>query len=496
MPNQLIGIIFRIFFIFCPLSFILGQDQENIYKALSISSKDLKTNTAVYSLEKGGESMLARLWLFENAKNSIDIQYYSFAKDVTGAITAYYVISAADRGVKIRLLIDDAAARMRSDEIQILNSHENIEVRVYNAGLRLGRLDRRLKKTLKNHNRLLRRMHNKTIIVDKQASILGGRNIADEYFDYDHKYNFRDRCLLMLGNATSDVENAFNEFWNDPLTVLYSELSGKSEKKWRNRPDRFERVKKQALKKNEFNDEFRTKVSKYAEELKNALVKNEMLLLSNVSFISDKPGKNEEKQKREGGICSDSIIQLIKSARHSLSIQSPYFILTKEFTEAITEVVKRGVKVTLLTNSLGSTDNFEAFSGYQKDRKEILKMGVEIHEFKPRSKVRYTLMVPDVQAKLNYKPVYGFHPKTMIIDSVLSVTGSFNFDPRSANYNTECVSVIRSKEFTKLLSKHLEEELKPENAWITNLECNPDSKAPLKNRCKAFVKRIIPKKLL
>lgn len=470
------------------------SDSITIYKALSITSDNIKKRTGVYTLENGGKSFIARLWLFDHAQKSIDIQYYSFAKDVTGRIACGRIIQAAEKGVKIRILIDDAASRMRSYEIRLLDSHENIEIRVYNAGLMLGRLDRRIWKLAKNSNRLLRRMHNKTITFDDEVCITGGRNIADEYFDYDHKYNFRDRDVMIMGQAVNDVKISFDKFWNDTLTVRYSELSGRSEKEQLNDRARLNRLQEDAAK--DFSADMKEKVKQFPDELNSAHKSGDLVWVRQISFVSDIPGKNEEKEKRKGGVCTDSLISLFKSAKATIDIQSPYFIITDEAKQLITETIQRGVKIRLLTNSLASTDNHEAFSGYQKDRETILKLGVLVYEFKPDAQVRFKLMIPEVQAALKYKPVYGLHSKTMIIDGITTVIGSYNFDPRSANLNTECITIIRSGDVAKNLSGYIEEEFLPENAWQVTLEKNYDCKASLKKRMKVASRRIVPKKLL
>jgi cardiolipin synthase C len=470
-----------------------SPDSTTILKELSLSAENLKTKTGIYTLENGGMSLIARLWLFTQAKQTIDIQYYSFAKDVTGLIASDYMVRAAERGVKVRLLVDDAASKMYSYEIQMLDSHENIEVRVYNAGLMLGTPLRRIKNTFANYNRLLRRMHNKTLNIDNQACIMGGRNIADEYFDYDHRYNFRDRDVLILGHHVDEVKKSFDAFWNSDLTVTYEELSGRHEDK---NPARFARLHKAADESKEFPLSLREKVKKFPEELKAADRSGNLLWVKQFSFISDKPGKNEDKKKREGGICVDSMIQLFKNAKRSIVIQSPYFIITEDSKKLIEETIQRGVKIKLLTNSMSSTDNFEAFSGYQRDREKILGTGINVYEFKPDSKVRFKLMIPEVQEMLNYKPVYGLHSKTIILDDYITVIGSYNFDPRSANYNSECFCVIRSTDVAKHVSKYIEEEFLPENAWQISTDFNPDSKAKLKKRLKVLSRRIIPKKLV
>jgi putative cardiolipin synthase len=488
--------LFFLFLKFVDLQVSASEDSITIYKELSIRKEITTSKTGIYALENGGKSLMARLWLFDHARQSIDIQYYSFAKDVTGLIATDHVVRAAERGVKIRILVDDAAARMYSYQLETLDSHQNIEVRVYNAGLILGRLDRRIKHLAKNRNRLLRRMHNKTLTIDGQLCIMGGRNIADEYFDYDRHYNFRDRDLLLLGKGVDAIKISYNKFWNHELTVLYSELSGKAGKKWYNNAKDFERLHKRAERSKEFPEEMRNKIDLFAGEIKAAQTSGELSWLDEISFISDKPGKNEERPEREGGISLDSLTELFKRAEHEIIIQSPYFILSNTYRKMLKAAIDRGVKIRLLTNSLGSTDNFEAFSGYQKDRKEILEIGVSIWEFKPDAKVRYKIMIPERQTIYKYKPTFGFHSKTIIIDGKISVIGSYNFDPRSANYNTECISVLRSKVFSDHLLKYVEEEFLPENSWPITQECNPDHKAKLKKRIKVYSRRIIPKKLL
>ncbi|MDF2438637.1 MAG: ymdC [Bacteroidota bacterium] len=472
----------------------ITTQNPDIDQSLSLSTENLRSKTGIYTLENGGKSLASRLWLFDNAEKTIDIQYYSFAKDKTGLIASDRIVLAADRGVKVRILIDDAASRMYSYEIQLLNTHENIDIRIYNAGLMLGRLDRRLKKLSENYNRLLRRMHNKTVTIDDKICITGGRNIADEYFDFDDRFNFRDRDVILFGKAVSDVKKSFELFWNDSLTVPYSKLSGKSKKAKRDEPKNFEDMHKKA------NESYSKEMKEYAKlfpkEITEAQKANQFIWVDQVSFVSDIPGKNEDRKERKGGICNDSIMSLIKQAKTFIDIQSPYFITTEVSEALIKETVDRGVKIRLLTNSLASIDNIEAFSGYQKDRETILKAGVDIFEFKPDSKVRFKLMIPEVQAPLNYKPVYGLHSKTIVIDGYITVIGSYNLDPRSDNYNTECFTIIRSREVAKILSGYLEEEILPENSWHVDQKFNPDAKAGIKKRIKSFTKKIIPKKLL
>ncbi len=467
----------------------------SIIEELQISTS-LQNKTGIYLLEGGAQSLFARLWLIDRAQDSIDIQYYSVAKDITGILVSERLVRAADRGVKVRLLIDDAASRIYNRAVRLLDSHVNIEVRVYNAGLKLGSLRRRLPHLVKNGARLLRRMHNKNITIDGIACVTGGRNIADEYFDHNRKYNFRDRDVLLVGRAVQEAAGSFDLFWNDPLTVTYTKLSPKVNRKRYRKTDRFDHLYACATDTTRFSNAMRNGVVAFADTLRKARQTGQFAWVSDVQFVSDKPGKNEGRDKREGSATTDTLLNLVRAARRTIDIQTPYFITTKVSSEAFSAAIKRGVRIRVLTNSLASIDNFEPFGAYQKCRKEIFKMGIELYEFRPDAKVRDKLILPELKAKLKKKSVYGFHPKTIIIDSSVVVAGSYNLDPRSANYNTECIAVIRSREVALALQDWVEEEFKEENAWKVSPGNNPDKKAPLIKRLKAFWWRILPKKLL
>jgi len=186
----------------------------------------------------------------------------------------------------------------------------------------------------------------------------------------------------------------------------------------------------------------------------------------------------------------------VNQAKHSIDIQSPYLVTTELSRTLFKKAVERGVKIRILTNSLASTDNLEAFSGYQRDRKQLLETGVRIFEFRPDAACRYHVMTGALQKKLEYTPIFGLHAKSMVIDERISVIGTFNLDPRSAHLNTECITVINSEKMAKSVMKGIEEELQPENAWETTKDWNPDHKVNMKKRAGTFIRRIVPKSIL
>ncbi|MFT4668044.1 MAG: putative cardiolipin synthase [Polaribacter sp.] len=159
------------------------------------------------------------------------------------------------------------------------------------------------------------------------------------------------------------------------------------------------------------------------------------------------------------------MIALVKQAQQSIEIQTPYLITTELSRGLFKVAIDRGVKIRILTNSLASTNNLDAFNGYQRNRKDLLKTGVEIFEFRPDAAERYRIMTRDLQEQLDFIPTFGFHAKSMVVDGKITVIGTFNLDPRSANLNTECVTVIHSEKVTAKVLEGMEEEFKPRNSW-------------------------------
>ena len=480
---------------FC--SSIHRNDSLSLSKALAPLNLLMQSKTGVYVLEDGGNALVTRGWLSEYAEQTIDIQYFIFSPDNVGLIACDYLVRAADRGVKVRLLVDDIMVEAGVHEILTLDSHENIDIKIYNPGVNLGKnIYDKLTKFSTEFRSANQRMHNKTFIVDQKVVITGGRNIADEYFDYDHIYNFRDRDVLLIGQAVSTVHHSFETFWNNPLSVPVKKLV--SEKDTNDIDStRFDRLHQYACNPENFWPQVRIKIQELPKAFQHIQKSGALVWVDSVYFISDVPGKNDGKKGLSGsGVCTDALISLIKKAKYSIDIQSPYLITTDIGQTLFREAVKRGVKVRVLTNSLASTDNLEAFSGYQRDRNKLLKTGIEIYEFKPDAEERRKVMTGALQEKINFTPIFGLHAKTMVIDRKTTIIGTFNLDPRSANLNTECVAIIHSKEITQGVLKGIEEEFKSANSWQTTEKFNPDSVASISKRAKAWSKRVVPKSIL
>lgn len=477
---------------FC--SGIHRNDSLSLTAALAPVADSMNIKSGVYVLEDGGGSLVARAWLAEYAEKTIDIQYFIFSPDNVGLIACDYLVRAADRGVKVRLLVDDVMVEAGVHEILTLDSHSNIDIKIYNPGVNLGKnIVSKIKEFSSDFKGANQRMHNKTFIVDGKVCITGGRNIADEYFDYDHAYNFRDRDVLLLGKVNGEIGKSFEDFWTSKWSVAVTDLVSEAEADY-SANTRFERLHQYACNPENFWPQVRDRIQNLHrgfEELQANLV-----WLNDVNFVSDVPGKNDSDGLRGGGVTTDTLIDLIKNAKRTIDIQSPYLVTSDLAKKLFKDAAGRGVKIRILTNSMASTDNMEAFSGYQRDRKKLLNSGVRIFEFRPDAEERYAIMTGALQEKLNYTPIFGLHAKSMVIDGGIVVIGTFNLDPRSANLNTECLTVIRSASVARGVLAGMETEFGPGNAWETTLTFNPDSVASRTKRAKAWSLKMIPKDIL
>ena len=480
---------------FC--SNIHRNDSITLSKELEDFSKVMQTKTGVYVLEDGGGSLVTRAWLTEYAEKTIDIQYFIFSTDNVGLIACDYLVRAADRGVKVRILVDDIMVDAAMEDILTLDSHPNIDIKIYNPGVNLGKnIIGKLKKFSTDYRSANQRMHNKTFIVDEKIVITGGRNMADEYFDYDHEYNFRDRDVLLVGKIAKDVNKSFESFWNSALSVP---ITGITDEVAENANDshRFDKLHQYACNPENFWPQIRTKIENFQNTIQNIKASKELIWMDNVSFVSDIPGKNDGKSGLGGGgNTTTALIDLVKKAKSSIDIQSPYLITSELSQNLFREAINRGVKIRILTNSLASTDNVEAFSSYQSDRETLLKTGIKIYEFRPDAAERTKIMTGALQKKLDYKPIFGLHAKSMVVDGKITVIGTFNLDPRSANLNTECIVIIPSEKIASGVLMGMEKEFQPENAWETTLESNPDSKVGKIKRIKTWTRKVIPKNIL
>jgi len=452
----------------------------------------MASQTGAYILEKGEESLVGRAWLSRHATTSIDVQYFIWSTDNIGILAAESLLSAAERGVRVRVLVDDIMIDAENRTLLLLSAHPNAEIRIYNPNLAVGvSLWQRVKNVFGDFRAINQRMHDKTAIFDGVAGITGGRNMADEYFDFDHEYNFRDRDILLVGAAVREMTANFDEFWNSQYAVpveqiLADELAAISAADVRQRASDLHAY---AADPANFAPEVRQAIEATGGQVRPLL---ESMAWDEMTFISDIPGKNRgDMGLGGGGESTRQLIEALRDAKQDILIQSPYLVMPEGGIEFFEDLIDRGVRIRISTNSLASTDNIQAFSGYASQRKELLKAGIEIYEYKPYPALRKTLLerYPRIA---DTNPIFALHAKSLVIDDELIFIGTFNLDPRSANLNTEVGIIARNGQLARQLRASIERDIRPENSWRTTAGFNPDDEVGPGKRFKVWLNRLLP----
>lgn len=456
--------------------------------------------TGVYVLDTGTEALLARAWLVEQAQHTIEVQYFIWSTDNVGILAAEALLRAAGRGVRVRVIVDDLLIDAPDRSLLALALHPNIEIRIYNPQTSVGvPLPRRVLNVLGNFRGFNQRMHDKTFVVDGKIAITGGRNMAAEYFDYNHAYNFRDRDALLLGAAVRPMQASFEAFWRSELSVpvesLYDGL-GLMQKNVRVDDAQVQQVYRELHDYAKVPDNFAPEVRSAIADTPSSFARvARQVRWCEVVFVSDRPGKNAPDSGLAGGGRSTSALaRLLEGAQRSVVIQSPYLVASDEALALLQRLRTRGVSVRISTNSLASTDNLPAFSGYRNQRERLIAMGVRVHEYKPAPDVRRQL-IQRLTALPRIAPVFSLHAKTLVVDGRTAYIGTFNFDPRSQNLNTEVGVVIDDEALAREVQASIETDMAPGNSWDAATD-EPDQHAPLAKRSKVRLYQWLPLKPL
>jgi len=452
----------------------------------------MRADTGVYILEKGEEALIGRAWLAQHAARTIDVQYFIWSTDNIGILAAEQLLTAAERGVVIRVLVDDLLIDAEDETLLLLAAHPNVDIRIYNPNVNLGQsVLRKIWNVLTGFRAINQRMHDKTAIFDGIVGITGGRNMADEYFDYDHEYNFRDRDVLLLGAAVADMQVNFDEFWESPLSVPVERLLEAALPRITGvgPAQRAVELHAYAADPANFEPQVREAIEGMPRYFPGLLA---AMSWQPVEFVSDVPGKNEGREGLGGGgVATDRLIAVLRDAKSSVLIQSPYLIMPPGGIELLADLTARGVRVRISTNSLASTDNIHAFSGYHRQRPRLLAAGVEVYEYRPHPGIQAELVERYERLRDN-NPVFAIHAKSMVIDDNHVFIGTFNLDPRSANLNTEVGILVESEDLARQLTANIERDLDPANSWHTTPGFNPDYETDRAKRRRLWRINLLP----
>ncbi len=397
-----------------------------------------------FALSNGENAFAMRLRLVRDAQKSLDVQYYIWHDDLTGRVFHNRLLQAADRGVRVRILLDDLDTAGKDEMLQIIDTHPNIEIRLFNP---FANRSARILDFIGDTRRINHRMHNKSLTADNRATIFGGRNVGDEYFDAAEEVGFRDMDVLAIGPVVQDVSGAFDLYWNSqwayPLDAFAEDglVDDARIESFRQDSDAFLEA---------------AKSSEYAAALR-ALDIAKLQRISDLDFswgdwvfIYDLPEKVEAEELDREILLAPKLKKGIDRTREELTIVSPYFVPGRKFTDYLVNMVGNGVRVRILTNSLASNDVAMVHAGYMRYRKDLIRGGVELYEFKPIKGVSED--TKKTKAKWSGSSRASLHGKFMAFDDEYVFVGSFNLDGRSVALNTELGVYFESPRYAEQIA--------------------------------------------
>jgi len=402
--------------------------------------------SGIYPLPDAHDAFAARSLLARAAQKSLDVQYYIWHGDTTGTLLLEELRAAADRGVRVRLLLDDNGTSGLDEELAALDSHPNIEIRLFNPFIV------RWPKVIgfaTDFMRANRRMHNKSFTADNQATIIGGRNVGDEYFGAGESVLFADLDVLAIGKAAHDVSTDFDRYWNSnssyPASLILPKVDASTLPQLKARADSL--IQSQAA-------------AQYSQAIKTSpfiskLLKGDLdFEWADVRMVSDDPAKGLG-QATSNGLLIQQLAEILGRPSQTVDLISPYFVPTAAGVDVFTNMAQNGIKLRVLTNSLDATDVSAVHAGYAKRRKDLLAAGVTLYELQRIS----TADKPKDSAGPLGSSGSSLHAKTFAVDHKRVFVGSFNFDPRSTHLNTEMGFVIESPSLALQIESAFDKEI-------------------------------------
>ena len=420
-------------------------------RVLANTSNTEKAANFFYPLGNARLALAARMEIADAASKSIDLQYYLFHDDDSGRALLNAAMLAAQRGVKVRILLDDMDTLGRDGHLaRLAAEHELLDIRIFNPAL-LRSL--RAPEYLARFPRVTRRMHNKSFTADNAISVVGGRNVGNEYFDVNTETAFDDLDVVAGGTIAVDVAQAFNVYWHSGLAVDIARLGNPVDDSTYN--EYLGNLRRAG-------DSFKSALQSEDTTAYRAIVKaTRTPYFGKGKVIHDPPEKVVSPLFDSSGNLANDISALMSGAQQELLISSPYFIPGDAGMAVFRELRQRGVQVTILTNSLAANDVAAVHAGYIDYRKQLLQIGVELFELKPSTDHRNLSLLGASRASL--------HAKSFVVDQHRVYVGSFNMDPRSAIHNTEMGVVFESQAYGEEIHRKIKTYLKS-MAWQLSLD--------------------------
>jgi putative cardiolipin synthase len=418
-----------------------------------------RTLSGIRLLSSGEEALDSLIALADHAERTLDIQYYIIHHDASEQVLLNHVRSAADRGVRVRVLVDDLNTAGEDRQFLHLGQHADIEVRVFNPfpGGRSATWSRILT-SISDIPRINHRMHNKLFVADNELAITGGRNIGDEYFTLDKHSNFIDLDVVAAGPIVPQLSASFDAFWNSKYAYPIASLAGSPAAAAQAAPA----APQPAAPERDANPGAHSPEASWLERELDA--RSLTLDWVPATVLADRPAKiaSDTAPEKEETI-ANNIAALLRSTQHELIVISPYFVPGSQGVALMRELVNRGVHIRVLTNSLASTDAPIVHNGYARYRVALLRMGVELSEVRPKLGQKRARFHPFKSSNAS------LHAKAFVIDQKTVFIGSLNMDERSARFNSELGLVMRSPEIARQVTSLLD-DISAEGSYKLSLD--------------------------
>ncbi|WP_284335662.1 phospholipase D family protein [Comamonas sp. NoAH] len=432
----------------------LGQ----AYTHLSRQAQADAAHSGIYPLNDPREAFAARGLLAREAEHTLDVQYYIWRNDKTGLLLLHELLMAADRGVRVRLLLDDGGTAGLDQELRSLHSHPNVQVRLFNPFVQRGWL--KSLGYITEFSRTNRRMHNKSFSADGQSSIVGGRNVGNEYFGATDGVLFADLDVLVIGPVVQDIEQDFDRYWNNVAAYPVDQVVHAE-------PLPLDNLRNSglALMQAPASQDYQKALQStfFVQNLLRAQLPMEW---ASATLVSDPPEKIQGASQKTQQIGAQ-LLRAIGTPHTSLDLVSPYFVPTQAGVDAFAHMRAQGLRVRILTNALEATDVAIVHSGYAKYRKPLLEQGVELYEMRGQAP-DYADEKLRLQLKALGSSGSSLHAKTFAVDGKRAFVGSFNFDPRSVHLNTEMGLMIESPALAQQISHSFDRYI-PSSAYRVTL---------------------------
>jgi putative cardiolipin synthase len=461
---------------------------------ISLAENDVRQSTHhVTLLEIGEDALKIRIHLIRAARERIDLQNFILRRDDTGELLLNELLNAARRGVKVRLLLDQMFTLSDLKYlVQLTLAHNNFEVKFYNPSFNKAKMAKHdwISAVACCFRRFNQRMHNKLLVVDGLVGVIGGRNIADRYFDYDTNYNFKDRDVAVFGSTAEEMQQSFSAFWHNKKSVPVQHLRDVAKELLKGEPDPLEPFVPAArlqplLQQITSESHIRQRFIEPAFEVER------------LEYFSDLPRKAPYP---EDALKKDMTIELhnvFLQAKHSIVIQSPYMVLSSKARKLFRKlkVENPDIELVFSTNSLASTDADTVYANTHKHKKRYVKgLDFQMYELKPFPVdapdffPRWPQLIKEKKQGISSRsavsgdnstiaipaPRVGLHSKSFVVDGKVALIGSHNFDPRSEGFNTENGLIVWDEKFAQTLEALIRHDTEPQNSWIVAMRPNEE----------------------